>query len=72
MSLFIVEKMLCIINQQGLVEQRARDTDKRVLRLAGSASTGTPQPKWHECLIRPGTHGSVGEKGPDQRHHQLH
>src|SRR5690606_35627788 len=57
----ILEKMLCMINQPGLVEPSPRPTDKRVLREAGKDfKTEAAAPTWHECRIRPGRHGGVG------------
>ncbi len=71
-GLIFVEKFLCIINQPGLVERRARDTDKRILREARVRDYEPVPPKWHECHIRPGVHGSESESGGDHREHQLH
>jgi hypothetical protein len=72
-GLFLVEKFLCIINQTGLVEQRPRDTDKRIVRAAATQRIESPKPRWHECHIRPGVHGN-GEAGVGSQHreHQLH
>lgn len=58
---FILEKMLCIINQPGLVERTARPTDKRVIREARRIGETVPE-RWHQCRIRPGTHNSGGSK----------
>lgn len=71
-GLIFVEKFLCIINQPGLVERRARDTDKRVMREAKARSVEQPAPKWHECYIRPGVHGSENDGGESHREHKLH
>lgn len=72
-GLFLVEKFLCIINQAGLVEQRPRDTDKRVVRAAAAGGFETPRAKWHECHIRPGVHGGGATGVRDEhREHQLH
>lgn len=71
-GLIFVEKFLCIINQPGLIERRARDTDKRILREATSRDYELASPKWHECHIRPGVHGSESEGGGNHREHQLH
>lgn len=72
-GLFLVEKLLCIINQPGLANLRARDTDKRVMRLAAQRNVEAPRPIWHECYIRPGVHGT-GNTGTslEHREHQLH
>lgn len=71
-GLFLVEKMLCIINQPGLVETRGRDTDKRVLRKAKVAALAAA-PRWHQCRIRPGQHGDKSDGSPGTaREHQLH
>lgn len=72
-GLFLVEKFLCIINQTGLVEQRPRETDKRVFRTAAERGIERPQAKWYECHIRPGVHGlSTASSRPEHREHQLH
>ena len=72
-GLFLVEKFLCIVNQAGLVELRPRDTDKRVVRLAAARRMETPQPKWHECHIKPGVHGvGAAAARAEHREHQLH
>jgi hypothetical protein len=72
-GLVLVEKFLCIINQPGLIDQRARDTDKRVMRLATERGIEAPPSKWHQCHIRPGVHGtSVTGTTPEHREHQLH
>jgi hypothetical protein len=72
-GLVLVEKFLCIINQSGLTDLRARDNDKRVMRLAAEHGIEAPQLKWHQCHIRPGVHGAgaTGTK-PEHREHQLH
>ena len=71
-GLVFIEKFLCIINQPGLVERRSRDTDKRILREVKARDYEPASPKWHECHIRPGVHGSEGEGGGNHREHQLH
>lgn len=71
-GLALVEKFLCIINQPGLVGLRANDTDKRVLRDAAARNLEPPAPKWHQCHIRPGVHGTSGTSDGDHREHQLH
>lgn len=71
-GLIFVEKFLCIINQPGLVERRARDTDKRILRQARARAYEPAFPRWHECHIRPGVHGPESEIGGNNREHQLH
>ncbi len=72
-GLFLVEKLLCIINQPGLADLRTRDTDKRVMRLAVQRSVEAPRAKWHECFIQPGVHGTIGTSAkPKLREHQLH
>lgn len=69
----ILEKMMCIINQPGLVEQRLRETDRRVLRLATkSERTRSAADHWHECRIRPGKHGVVDEGSQNGPERQLH
>ncbi len=69
-GLFFVEKLLCIINQPGLIEKRERDTDKRVMRQASGLLV---PPKWHECRIRPGYHaGPIEMVRGEGRGHQLH
>lgn len=72
-GLILVEKFLCIINQPGLADLRARDTDKRVVQLASQRKIEPPRLKWHECHIRPGIHGAIsaGAKS-EHREHQLH
>jgi hypothetical protein len=72
-GLILVETFLCIINQPGLTDLRAHDTDKRAIRLAAARRIEAPQPKWHQCHIRPGVHGAAapGPK-PEHREHQLH
>jgi hypothetical protein len=71
-GLMLVEKFLCIINQPGLTHTRERKTDKRVLRLAAEQGIALPQPKWHECHIRPGVHGgATTSPRPEHREHQL-
>ena len=72
-GLILVEKFLCIINQSGLTDLRARDTDKRVMLLASARGMEAPRPKWHQCHIRPGVHGT-GASGTKVTHreHQLH
>lgn len=68
----LLEKILCIINQPGLVDRRDRQTDKRVLRHAASVGIkSTVSPFWHECSIRPGQHGKPSE-GSDGAPRQLH
>jgi len=52
---FILEKMLCIINQPRLVERAERPTDKRILREARHSDDPAPA-IWHQCRIRPGAH----------------
>lgn len=71
-GLVLVEKFLCIINQPGLVDLRARATDKRVMREAEARNIDRPSPKWHQCHIRPGVHGTKGEEQGAHRSHQLH
>ena len=72
-GLLLVEKFLCMINQPGLVDQRARDTDKRVIRLAAQRGVEAPESKWHQCHIRPGVHGSSPKgSNPEHRERQLH
>jgi len=72
-GLLLVEKFLCLINQPGLIDQRIRDTDKRVLRLAAARGVGAPEAKWHQCHIRPGVHGAApAGASATHREHQLH
>lgn len=71
-GLILVEKFLCIINQPGLIERRARATDKRVIREAAAINIGTPPSQWHECHIRPGLHGASGSGDESHREHKLH
>lgn len=71
-GLIFIEKFLCIINQQGLVERKARNTDKRILREAKSRDFELASPRWHECHIRPGVHGSENDTSGSHREHQLH
>lgn len=68
----LLEKLLCIINQPGLVDRRARDTNKRVMRIVASDGVDRPAPKWHECRIQPGVHGEARSAEPSGREHQLH
>jgi len=57
-----LEKILCIINQPGLVDQRERPAHKKVMRL-GDKLHLTPKiaQTWRECRIRPGEHGKPAE-----------
>lgn len=71
-GLFLVEKLLCIINQPGLLDLRARDTDKRVMRQAAAQRIEPPKPQWHECYIRPGIHGPTAGSRDEQSERQLH
>lgn len=50
-----LEKLLCVINQPGLVDRDPRPTDKRVSREARKTKLNTPD-VWHQCRIRPGEH----------------
>jgi hypothetical protein len=59
-GLLLVEKLLCLINQTGLIERRPRDTDKRVIRLAAKRGVAAPDSRWHQCHLRPGVHGLTG------------
>lgn len=69
----IAEKMLCMINQPGLVQRRGREIDRRILReiakMPGAASLEPPV--WHECRIRPGSHGDKSSTG-SAAERQLH
>lgn len=69
-GLVMVEKFLCIINQPGLIDQKTRATDKRVVREAAAHNIETP-PQWYQCHIRPGIHGT-GSNGVSGREHKLH
>lgn len=72
-GLVLVEKFLCIINQPGLTDLRAHNTDKRVIRLAAENGIEVPQLKWHQCHIRPGVHGGGATSNKSEhREHQLH
>lgn len=68
----LLEKMLCMMSQKGLVEPLERSIDKRILReaihddLADGATT-----IWAECRIRPGRHGQ-GSKDGDSATMKLH
>lgn len=56
----LLEKMLCIINQPGLVDRREKATDKRVAR--ESEKAGLPAaPYWYECRIRQGLHAGKAD-----------
>lgn len=68
----VIVRMLCMINDTGLLEMAPRDTDKRVVRLAAGAGVVSPAPRWHECRIRPGVHGRPGGDKASHREHQLH
>src|SRR5690606_27023504 len=67
----LIEKMLCMINQPGLVDHRSKKTDKRVVRTASERRIEAPA-KWHECRIRPGVHGNSPSSTEETREHQLH
>lgn len=68
----VVEKLLCIINQPGLVGSSSRPTDKRILREAAKSSALQSVPTiWHEYRIRPGHHGEASKTG-DGAPRQLH
>jgi len=71
-GLVLVEKFLCIINQPGLIDRKARVTDKRVMREAGARKIEAPPAQWYECHIRPGVHGSGGNSDGEHREQQLH
>jgi hypothetical protein len=68
-----LEKILCIINQPQLVERQERKTQKRVVRSAAKDGAGTTVPAvWHECRVRPGSHGkpyAEGTGSPRQLHY---
>lgn len=68
----LLEKMLLIINQPGLVDRTPRDTDKRVIR-ASRALPGKPDvSKFFECRIRPGEHGeATGKSGVEMPLHYV-
>lgn len=60
----LVEKLLLIINQPGLVDRVPRDADKRVIRAAKMLPGKPDVSKFFECRIRPGEHGdATGESG---------
>lgn len=68
----LLEKMLCMINQPGLVEKHSRPTDKRVLREASKyPHTRNAQRTWARCDIRPGQHGEASSAG-DGAERKLH
>lgn len=53
----LLEKMLCMMNQQGLIERDERSADRRTLREATRDGIPEVTPIWAECRIRPGRHG---------------
>lgn len=68
----LLEKMLCMINQPGLIDRHAEPTDKRVLREAAKheQTKGAPA-MWARCNIRPGQHGEALDVG-DGAERKLH
>lgn len=56
----VVEKLLCILNQPGLIEHKMRPTDKRVLREL-DRTAAKDRSHWHECRIRAGAHRHTDE-----------
>jgi hypothetical protein len=70
----LLEKLLCMINQPGLVERRQRPIDKRVQRLAAKAPECVSPPAiWHECRIRAGQHGGANTNSlPEEAARPLH
>lgn len=70
-NLFL-EKVLCIINQPGLVERQPRDADRRVRRIAKTLPGKPDVSKFFECRIRPGQHGdATGESGIEMPLHYV-
>lgn len=68
----LLEKMLCMLSQQGLVDSVERPTDRRILREAANDElTDGVTPVWMECRIRPGRHGQ-GSKDGDSTTMKLH
>ncbi|SDT97337.1 hypothetical protein [Stappia sp. ES.058] len=72
LDLQLVEKMLLLLGQPGLVDRDRQSTDKRIVRAARDAGYGEV-PQWHVCRVRPGQHGVWDESETSlSRERQLH
>lgn len=56
LDLLLIEKMLLLLYQPGLVERLLEDADKGVIQVAHSMGWRRPI-LWHVCQLKPGRHG---------------